>query len=45
MVRKKTNILDNEVRKAHMYYTCIASIIINSVIKMEKKNYPQAYIV
>ena len=30
--------------KEHMYYTCIASIIINYVIKMEKKNYPQAYI-
>ena len=42
---KKKNILDNELRKAHMYCTCIASIIIDSLIKMEKKNYPQADIV
>ena len=27
-----------------MYYTCIACIIIDSVIKMEKKNYPQVYL-
>ena len=27
-----------------MYYTCIASIIIDSFIKMEKKNYPQVYL-
>ena len=29
-----------------MYYSCIACIIIDSVIKMEKKNYPdpQVYI-
>ena len=41
---KKTNILGNGVPKEHMYYTCIASIIIDSVIKMEKKNYSQVYI-
>ena len=27
-----------------MYYTFIACIIIDSVIKMEKKNYPQVYL-
>ena len=30
--------------KEHMYYTCIACIIIDSVTKMEKKNYPQVYL-
>ena len=41
---EKTNILGNGVPKEHMYYTCIASIIIYSFIKMEKKNYPQVYL-
>ena len=27
-----------------MYYTCIACIIIDSVIRMNKKNYPQVYL-
>ena len=27
-----------------MYYTCIACITINSVMKMNKKNYPQVYL-
>ena len=27
-----------------MYYTCIACITIDSVIKMNKKNYPQVYL-
>ena len=27
-----------------MYYTCIASITIDSVIKINKKNYPQVYL-
>ena len=27
-----------------MYYTCIACITINSVIKMNKKSYPQVYL-
>ena len=26
-----------------MYYTCIACITIDSVMKMNKKNYPQVY--
>ena len=27
-----------------MHYTCIACITIDSVMRMEKKNYPQAYL-
>ena len=27
-----------------MHYTCIACITIDSVMKMDKKNYPQVYI-
>ena len=27
-----------------MYYTCIACVTIDSVMKMEKKNYPQVYL-
>ena len=27
-----------------MYYTCIACMTIDSIIKMNKKNYPQIYL-
>ena len=27
-----------------MHYTCIACITIDSVLRMEKKNYPQVYL-
>ena len=27
-----------------MYYTCIANVTIDSVLTMEKKNYPQIYL-
>ena len=27
-----------------MYYTCIACITVDSVIRMNKKNYPQVYL-
>ena len=37
----KTNFLGDEVPKENIHYTCIASITINSVMRMEKKNYPQ----
>ena len=40
----KTNVLGHGVPKENMHYTCIAYIIINSVIRMEKKNYPQVYL-
>ena len=39
----KTNFLGNNLLKENTYYTCIARIIVNSVMKMNKKNYPQAY--
>ena len=37
----KINFLGNGLPKENTYYTCIASISIESVIKMNKKNYPQ----
>ena len=40
----KTNFLGDEVPKENIHYTCIACIIIDSVMKMEKKNYPQIYL-
>ena len=40
----KTNILGNDVPEENMYYTCIACITIDSVMRMEKKNYPQVYL-
>ena len=33
-----------EVPKENMHYTCIACITIDSVMKIEKKNYPQVYL-
>ena len=40
----KTNFLGNDVPKENMHYTCIACITIDSVMKMDKKNYPQVYL-
>ena len=40
----KTNLLGNNVRKENMHYTCIACITIDSVMRMDKKNYPQVYL-
>ena len=40
----KTNFLGNNVPKENTYYTCIACITIDSVMKMNKKNYPQVYL-
>ena len=40
----KTNVLGNEVPKENMHYTCIACITIDSVMRMDKKNYPQVYL-
>ena len=39
----ETNILGNKIPKETMHYTCIAIITTDSVIRMEKKNYPQVY--
>ena len=40
----KTNFLGNDVPKENTYYTCIACIALDSVLKMGKKNYPQVYL-
>ena len=40
----ETNFLGDEIPKENMHYTCIACITIDSVMKIEKKNYPQVYL-
>ena len=40
----KTNFLGNDLPKENTYYTCIACITIDSIIKMNKKDYPQVYL-
>ena len=40
----KTNLLDDEVPKENEQYTCIAYITINSVMRIERKNYLQVYL-
>ena len=40
----KANFLGNGVPKENMYYTCIACITIDSVMKTIKKSYPQVYL-
>ena len=40
----KTNFLDNGIPKKNMHYTCIACINIDSVMKMDKKYFPQVYL-
>ena len=40
----KTNFLGNSIPKENVYYAWIACITIDSVIKMNKKNYPQVYL-
>ena len=40
----KTNFLGNGVPKENMHYTCIACLTIDSVMKTNKKNYPQVYL-
>ena len=40
----KRNFLGNNLPKENTYYTCIACITIDSVLKMNKKNYPQVYL-
>ena len=40
----KTNFLGDEITKENEHYTCIACIIIDSVMRMEKKNYLQVYL-
>ena len=40
----KTNFLGDKIPKESMHYTCIAFIAIDSVMRMEKKGYPQLYL-
>ena len=40
----KTNFLSNGLPEENTYYTCIACITIDSVLKINKKNYPQVYL-
>ena len=40
----ETNSLGKGVPKENMHYTCIACIIIDSVMKVEKKFFPQVYL-
>ena len=40
----KTNFLGNDMPKENMHYTCIASITIDSVMKIDKKNHLQIYL-
>ena len=40
----KTNFLGNEISKENVHYVCLACITIDSVMRMEKKNYPQVYL-
>ena len=40
----KTNFLGNNVPEENTYYTCIACITLDYVLKMSKKNYPQVYL-
>ena len=40
----KINFLGNNIPKENTYYNCIACITLDSVLKMNKKNYPQVYL-
>ena len=40
----KTNFWGDKVPKESAHHTCIACITINSVMKMDKKDYPQVYL-
>ena len=40
----KTHFLGNSLPKENTYFTCIACITINSIIKINNKNYPQVYL-
>ena len=40
----KTNFLGDKITKESMHYACIACITIDSVMRMENKNYPQVFL-
>ena len=44
MVWLKQTILGDEIPKESMHYTCITCITIDSVMRMENKNYSQAFL-
>ena len=35
---------DNEIPKEGNHYICVAAIGIDSILKIDKKNYPQVYL-
>ena len=37
--------MGNGLPKENTFYTCIACITVDSILKMNKKNYPQVYLV
>ena len=40
----KTNLLGNGIPKENIHYACIACMTIDSVMKIDQKNYPQVYL-
>ena len=40
----RTNFLGNDMLKENMHYTCIACVTIDSAMRIERKNHPQAYL-
>ena len=40
----KTNFLRNDIPIENIYYTCIACITVDSVIRIDKKNHLQVYL-
>ena len=43
-VYDETNFSGDGVPKENIHYTCIACVTIDTVMRMEKKNYPQVYL-
>ena len=40
----KTNFLGDQVPGEAVHYACIACVTVDSVLRMEKKTYPQVYL-
>ena len=40
----KTNFLGNKIPKQKQHYTCIARVTIDSVMRIEQKNYLQVFL-
>ena len=43
-VYDETNFSGDGIPKENIHYTCIACVTIDTVMRMEKKNYPQVYL-